>query len=318
MSLDSNNPPPLLLRLPEALAAELNSQLRSSSSDAASASAHADQVLIPSNYADGSEGASGAGKDKGSSSSSNAVRYLGLGGCCARPIEGKSEAEWYFYMPFLLGEAEVRDDGGGEYIEVKKDGKTGRRYGLKRYHARLWNIPTIVELQKTQDHSNYAKLGEVGQCLVVGDEAKEGAETLEQVRALRERGEISREAPHWSYMKSGIAPPAKNIVERRFKRSRTPGAEHPGKYDPSEVAGVEILLQKIIKEKIIGGGKSGKKVKKVSPSVLKEKEIVEVEEEVVKYEPYMDDYGRSQGGVAFEEDDPRAKDNPGIWLPPSK
>src|SRR3569623_2078506 len=40
----------------------------------------------------------------------------------------------------------------------------------------------------------------------------------------------------------------------------------------------------------------------------------EIEEEVVDYEPWMDDHGSSPDGVEFDADDPLCSMHPEVWL----
>ena len=103
-----NAPPPLLLRLPEDLATNLQSLLSSPSPPTSTS-------LLP-------EEPDGPPK--------LSLSYLGLGGCCAHQAEGKSAEEWYFYMPFKINSQEEIDMM--TWVSVKRLEKTGETYGLRR------------------------------------------------------------------------------------------------------------------------------------------------------------------------------------------
>mmetsp|Transcript_18148 Transcript_18148/g.37783 ORF Transcript_18148/g.37783 Transcript_18148/m.37783 type:complete len:343 (-) Transcript_18148:34-1062(-) len=266
--MNINAPPPLLLRLPADLAANMNLLL----------STHSPPPLP-------------------NQPQKLNLQYLGLGGCAAHQQEGKSSTEWWFYMPFKINSQDEIDMMS--WVSVKRLAKTGETYGLRRFPARLRNLPTIMELHKTSDHSSYAKVAEVGQCLVVGDD---------------EIGEIPRDGEFWSYMEDGVAPPCKGIVKRRFESVRM----NKGNFDAYEVSDVEDMLLSIINnlsEENQEGGRKKKKPKRKQQAGLS-REVTEVVEHEVEYEEWMDDYGRVAGGVEFKEGDMLEKRHPNVWIDP--
>ena len=197
-------------------------------------------------------------------------------------------------MPFRIRSQEEIDLLS--WVSVKRLEKTGETYGLRRFPARLKNLPTVVELHKTNDRSTYVKVAEVGQCLVVGDD---------------EVDEIVREGEFWSYMSDGVSPPCGAVVHRRFENVRV----NKGNFEASEVSDVEDMLLGIITTKLEDDKKKKKKPKKKQPAGLN-KVIEEVIEHEVPYESWMDDYGRVPKGVEFKEGDMLEKRHPNVWIDP--
>jgi transcription initiation factor TFIID subunit 7 len=110
-----------------------------------------------------------------------------------------------------------------------------------------------------------------------------------------------------SYYHSGITPPMKRVVERRFALR-----EHQPRAPPrNEVNDVEKelydLMHKISKET------ASKRKQAVVPSLANQNKVLEeVLEEVVDYEPWMDDFGRQQTGIEFDAGDQIASVHPEV------
>lgn len=167
------------------------------------------------------------------------------------------------------------------------------------YPAKLVNLPCPVEIHKTHDHAAYYKCQDVAQMLIV----------YEDDMALEEAEEKPIEG-YPSYYPSGLTPPMRRVVERRF------GArEHKAVAPPrAAVADVEEqLLQLMAKLQ-----KEEKSKRSKLPSLTSSTKVLEeVEEDIVDYEPWMDDNGNQPSGIEFHADDPVASAHPEIWLPPS-
>ena len=176
------------------------------------------------------------------------------------------------------------------------------------YPARLVNLPCPVEVHKTHDHATYHKSADIGQMLIVYEDeyAMEEAEN--------ERGYKTEGFP--SYYHSGLSPPMKRVVQRRFRARFT---ERESKAIPpphKEVTEVEKEIQALItklsakpgKQKGRGrGGRGGSGGGASSVTVItKEKVIEEVEDEIVDYEPWM------EAGKIYTIED--AKKHPEWWL----
>lgn len=110
----------------------------------------------------------------------------------------------------------------------------------------------------------------------------------------------------------------KHVVERRFAmREHQPLA--PPRLEVMDVErDLQDLMTKISKE---GSGK-GKTTRNKIPSLAtaqhQNKVLEEVVEEVVDYEPWMDDYGRQEAGIEFDASDQIATVHPEIWISPEK
>lgn len=170
------------------------------------------------------------------------------------------------------------------------------------YPARLVNLPCPVEVHKTHDHATYHKSADVGQMLIVYED-KYAMEEAENERGYRIEG-------FPSFHHSGLTPPMKRVVRRRFLsrfEERDTKPVPPPKDEVSEVEReIQVLIQKISGEKAKGPKGKQKKAATPSSSAAKDKIIEEVEEEVVDYEPWM-----GNGGV-FSLDE--AKLHPEWWL----
>jgi len=187
---------------------------------------------------------------------------------CAPLLNGKELTEWSF----------------------RCDGMT--------YPARLVNLPCPVEVLKTLDHATYYKSSDVGQILIVYEDMTH-LEESESVPGYKVEG-------YPSYYPSGLTPPMKRVVERRFN-----AREHKSVAPPrSEIAEVERELKSLIDRTEKGSGKGRGK----GAGVGQGKPIEEVVDDVVDYEPWMTDYGRQPYGITFEEKDTIAAKHPEIWL----
>lgn len=168
------------------------------------------------------------------------------------------------------------------------------------YPAKLVNLPCPVELHKTHDHAAYYKSVDIAQMLIV----------YEDDMALEEADEKSEEG-FPSYYHSGLTAPMTRVVERRFA-SRDHKAAAPPR---AAVIDVEADMIKLM-DKVALNEKSGSSssVKRKVPALTSaNKVLVEVEEEIVEYEPWMEENGV---GVEFEADDQICDRHPEVWLSP--
>jgi len=172
------------------------------------------------------------------------------------------------------------------------------------YPARLVNLPCPVEVHKTHDHATYHKSADIGQMLIVYEDeyAMEEAEN--------EKGYKIEGFP--SYHHSGLSPPMKRVVQRRF-RARFEERESKAIPPPhKEVSEVEKEIQELITKlsskpgKQKGRGRGGSTAASSSTVTTKEKAIEVVEDEIVDYEPWME-----SGKIYTIED---AKKHPEWWL----
>ena len=154
-----------------------------------------------------------------------------------------------------------------------------------------------VEVHKTHDHANYHKAADIGQMLIV----------YEDDYAMKEaENEFSIEG-FPSYYHSGITPPMRRVVQRRYLSRFEERDTKPIPPPKSQVSNVEKDLQGLISKLSV----KGKKGKSSSLSTTtKEKVIEEIEEEIVDYEPWM-----GEGGI-FTVDD--AKLHPEWYLTKSE
>ncbi|KAG7343430.1 hypothetical protein IV203_021375 [Nitzschia inconspicua] len=197
----------------------------------------------------------------------------------------------------------------GVMCEPTQDGSTLWNFHCDgaTYPARLVNLPCPVEVHKTHDHAMYYKSCDIAQMLIV----------YEDSMALDEADAYPKTEGYPSYYHSGITPPMKQVVERRFAmREHQPRA--PPRNEVSDVErDLQELMAKISKE---GQGKGSKrnKIPSLATAQHQNKVLEEVIEEVVEYEPWMDDYGRQQSGIEFDASDQIATVHPEIWLAPEK
>jgi len=136
------------------------------------------------------------------------------------------------------------------------------------YPAKLVNLPCPVELLKTHDHAAYYKCTDVAQMLIVYEDAI----------ALQEAEEKPVEG-FPSYYHSGLTPPLKRVVERRFEAREQKDVPPPR----TAVSAVEVELMELM-EKISKDEKS--KRNKIPSLTTANKVLEEVTEEIVDYEPW--------------------------------
>ena len=174
------------------------------------------------------------------------------------------------------------------------------------YPARLCNLPCPVEIHKTHDHASYYKCSDVGQILIVYEDMTH-LEESESVPAYKVEG-------YPSYYHSGITPPLKRVVERRFA-----AREHKSVAPPrSEISEVEKELKSLIDQTEKGAGKGKGKGRGKGSGSVQGKAIEEVVDEIVDYEPWMDENGAQPYGITFDEKDIVATKHPEIWLDPKE
>jgi transcription initiation factor TFIID subunit 7 len=171
------------------------------------------------------------------------------------------------------------------------------------YPARLVNLPCPVEVHKTHDHAMYYKCVDIAQMLIV----------YEDSMALDEADAVPKTEGYPSYYHSGLTPPMKRVVERRFAL-REHAAVPPPRAEVCDVeAELHHLMLKISKEP----GKRNK-VPSLASAQHANKILEEVVEEVVDYEPWMDEYGAQPSGIEFDAGDQIASLHPEIWLSPEQ
>ncbi|GFH55899.1 hypothetical protein CTEN210_12375 [Chaetoceros tenuissimus] len=165
------------------------------------------------------------------------------------------------------------------------------------YPARLVNMPLPIEVHKTQDHAAFYKCTDIAQMLIV----------YEDMTALEEAESTPgyRQEAFPSYYHSGITPPMKRVVQKRFM-----AREHSGVPPPmNEVIDVEKDLMQLIEKismkdpnKRPGRGNQGQRG-------LQTKVLEEIEDEYVEYEPWMENYREW-----FDEDDAITTKHPELYL----
>ena len=185
------------------------------------------------------------------------------------------------------------------------------------YPARLVNLPCPIEVMKTHDHSIYHKCTDIAQLLIVYEDMM-SLEEAESSSGYKVEG-------FPSYHHSGITPPMKRVVERRFQ-AREHKAVAPPKHEVMDVEKeLQNLIESISKDPSKGnkgkGGKGKSSTSKKSSagsggasSTNVNKIIEDIEEEIVDYEPWMDDYGRQPYGIEFDEKDVMCTKHPELWL----
>ena len=185
------------------------------------------------------------------------------------------------------------------------------------YPARLVNLPCPIEVMKTHDHSIYHKCTDIAQLLIVYEDMM-SLEEAESSSGYKLEG-------FPSYYHSGITPPMKRVVERRFQ-AREHKAVAPPKHEVMDVEKeLQNLIESISKDPSKTKGNKGKGGKGKSSTSKKNsassasstnvnKIIEDIEEEIVDYEPWMDDYGRQPYGIEFDEKDVMCTKHPELWL----
>lgn len=175
------------------------------------------------------------------------------------------------------------------------------------YPAQLVNLPCPVEVHKTLDHASYYKSADVAQMLIV----------YEDELSFDEAQEKAIEG-FPSYYHSGLTPPMKRVVERRFERvfsSRDRKAIPPPRAAVQDVEEQLLeLMERLQKADKGTHSSSNKRTNKLPVLTTATKELVEEEQEVVDYEPWMDDGGKQPHGIEFEAEESIAKLHPDIWL----
>lgn len=179
------------------------------------------------------------------------------------------------------------------------------------YPARLVNLPCPVEVHKTLDHANYHKASDVGQMLIVYED-EYSMEEAENDKDYKVEG-------FPSYYHSGLTPPMRRVVQRRFLSRFEERDTKPVPPPRTEVSQVETELQELIAKLSKGAKKPGKPAKikkrqtttKATTAAITAKEIIEeVEDEVVDYEPWM-----GEGGVvSFSSPLSRLINSPALHL----
>lgn len=174
------------------------------------------------------------------------------------------------------------------------------------YPAQLVNLPCPVEVHKTLDHASYYKAADVAQMLIVYEDGLSFDEAQE--KAIE---------GFPSYYHSGLTPPMKRVVEKRFERSYSSrdrkAMPPPRTAVQDEEERLLELMQKLQKDEKAQGA-SSKRTNKLPTLTSATKELVEVEDEVVDYEPWMDDSGKQPHGIEFDAEESIAKLHPEIWL----
>lgn len=193
----------------------------------------------------------------------------------------------------------------GVTCEPTQDGSTLWNFHCDgaTYPARLVNLPCPVELHKTHDHAMYYKCVDVAQMLIV----------YEDSMALDEADAIPKTEGYPSYYHSGLTPPLRRVVERRFALR-----EHAAVPPPrAEVSDVENELHSLMVQISKEPGKRNK-VPSLASATHANKVLEEVVEEVINYEPWMDDYGAQPSGIEIDAGDQIAALHPEIWLTPEE
>jgi len=233
------------------------------------------------------------GADSSSNSSNNNNNNPSSGGGNISTNNNSSAADQILN---LEGVTCLPSSAGSTLWHFRCDGAT--------YPARLVNLPCPVEVHKTHDHATYHKSADIGQMLIVYEDeyAMEEAEN--------EKGYKIEGFP--SYYHSGLSPPMKRVVQRRF-RARFEERESKAIPPPhKEVSEVEKEIQELISKlsskpgKQKGRGRGGSSAAASSSITTKEKVIEVVEDEIVDYEPWME-----SGKIYTIED---AKKHPEWWL----
>lgn len=227
----------------------------------------------------------------------------------------------------------ILQDLDGVTCEPTKDGSTLWNFHCDgaTYPARLVNLPCpgrrricrvssnaclllmrtfsllffTVELHKTQDHTMYYKCVDVAQMLIV----------FEDEMALEEAEAVQKSEGFPSYYHSGLTPPMKRVVERRFE-AREHKAMAPSRSEVAQVEAELALLMNRIARTGGGGGRS-RKPKPLTSSVSGAV-VEEVVEDIVDFEPWMTDNGKQPFGVEFDDKDARCTKHPELWLSADK
>ncbi|KAL7566851.1 hypothetical protein ACA910_021347 [Epithemia clementina (nom. ined.)] len=211
--------------------------------------------------------------------------------------------------------------GGGDLLwdleGVSCEPTTARNKTLWNFHcdgatypAKLVNLPCPVEIHKTVDHAHYYKCQDVAQMLIV----------YEDDYALEEAEEKPLDG-FPSYYHSGLTPPMKRVVERRFAAREQKAVAPPR----AAVADVEEeltqLMEQLQKDEKgpTGAGSNSQNKRNKLPSLASTTKVLEeVEEVLVDYEPWMDDGGKQPDGVELDIEDGAATNHPELFLTPEE
>ena len=172
------------------------------------------------------------------------------------------------------------------------------------YPARLVNLPCPVELHKTHDHAMYYKSCDVAQMLVVYEDEM----AMEEAEAMQ--GYKIEEFP--SYYHSGLTPPLKRVVERRFLKRDIRAVPPPRTEVMETEEELRLLIERVTDTK--AGAKAKSKTSSLTPGNAKPWE--QVEDELVDYQPWMDDHGRKPNGIEISTEDLNITKYPELWLSP--
>eukprot|EP00586_Coscinodiscus_wailesii_P007054 CAMPEP_0172491322 /NCGR_PEP_ID=MMETSP1066-20121228/22084_1 /TAXON_ID=671091 /ORGANISM="Coscinodiscus wailesii, Strain CCMP2513" /LENGTH=384 /DNA_ID=CAMNT_0013260313 /DNA_START=44 /DNA_END=1198 /DNA_ORIENTATION=- len=191
----------------------------------------------------------------------------------------------------------------------KEEGSTQWSFRCDKvdYPARLVNLPCPVEVLKTHDHHSYYKCVDVGQILLVY-ENQAAMDEAENAPGYKVEG-------FPSYYHSGLTPPMKRVVQRRFA-----AREHKSVAPPkADVMEVEKELKNLIATISRDTSKNKKNAKSVSSSTADDNKIIEeIVDDIVDYEPWMDENGQNKRGIDFDEKDDISKSHPELWLDPQE
>jgi transcription initiation factor TFIID subunit 7 len=212
----------------------------------------------------------------------NVERILDLEGVTCEPTSARNHTLWNFHC----------------------DGAT--------YPARLVNLPCPVEIHKTHDHAVYYKSADVAQMLIV----------YEDEMALEEGADEKPVDGFPSYYHSGLTPPMRRVVERRYARREHSAAPPPRAAVQDVENEIVRLMERIaMSEKAVGNKQQQQQQQlqqknKIPQLTSANKIFEEVVEDIVDYEPWMNDFGRQASGVEFDADDQQCSLHPEVWLKP--
>lgn len=199
----------------------------------------------------------------------------------------------------------VISDLEGVYCVPTENGSTLWEFTCDKrtYPARLVNLPCPVEVHKTYDHAMFYKCSDVGQMLIV----YENMAALEEAEGLKDY----KVEEFQSYFHSGLTPPMKRVVQRRFK-----AREHKNEpYRREEVAEVMTTLRNLIAQIRPDTSKNKSKSKTVTNTNSDASKVIEViEDEEVPYESWMTNDGKTPQGIEFDETDALCYKHPELWL----
>jgi len=228
--------------------------------------------------------------------------YLDLEGVTCEPTAARNSTLWNFHC----------------------DGAT--------YPAKLVNLPCPIEVHKTHDHAAYYKCSDVAQMLIVFEDEMALLEQLQEEEKQQQQqaaanlgggGEggsttlsstsNTKMEQGSNYYPSGLTPPMRRVVERRFEAREHKSIPPPQSAVMDGEAALVELMEKLAKD----GDKAtsaSKRKNKIPVLTSTHKVLEEVEEEVVPFEPWMAVDAERLIGVEFDAYDEIAKQHPEIWL----